>query len=135
MTSPVPVSTPPFKLDAGTAFSLTVAFSLMPAAQTLAAYVLPKNIARKYYFLFLWHAYDFLTHFIIEGSYLYHCFFTYIELAPPTFDSPHPASKGGEWQAFLYNRSDRRYGPIYSQAPMARLWQVRLTNHRKGGPR
>lgn len=116
-------ASPPFKLDAGTAFSLAVAFALMPSAQALAAASLPKSTSRKYYYLFLWHAYDFLTHFIIEGSFLYHCFFSYIQLPAWTEDHPHPASRGGEPRAYLYNRSDRRYGAIYSQAPMARLWQ------------
>jgi hypothetical protein len=48
---------PPFTLDAGTAFSLGVAFSLMPLAQGLAAMALPSSAPRKYYYLFLWHAY------------------------------------------------------------------------------
>lgn len=127
-------SHPPFTLDAGTAFSLAVAFSLMPAAQGLAAIALPKTTPRKYYYLFLWHAYDFLTHFIIEGSYLYHCFFSYIELPPHTADFPHPASRGDHGQAYLYNLPNRRYGSIYSQAPMARLWQeYAKADHRWGG--
>ena len=126
-------ASPPFTLDAGTAFSLAVAFSLMPTAQGLAAYALDKHTPRKYYFLFLWHAYDFLTHFIVEGSYLYHCFFSYVELPVPTSDYPHPASRGGQPQAYLYGRSDRRYGALYSQAPMARLWQEYAKADRRWG--
>ena len=122
-----------FQLDAGTLFSLGVAFALMPSAQILAAFALPKNTPRKYYVLFLWHAYDFLTHFIIEGSYLYHCFFSYIELPIPTADYPHPASLGLDTTSYLYNRSDRRYGALYSKSPMARLWQEYAKADRRWG--
>ena len=91
----------------------------MPAAQILASFALPKNVSGRYKFLFLWHAYDFLTHFLLEGSFLYHCFFSYIKTAAGS-DYPHPASLIAP---VLYGRHDRKYGAIYSQAPMARLWQ------------
>jgi EXPERA (EXPanded EBP superfamily) len=127
------ISPPPFTLDGGTLFSLAVAFSLMPAAQALAAAALPKSVSTKYKILFLWHAYDFLTHFIIEGSFLYHCFFSYIELPLQAIDYPHPASLTAEGVYFLAQK-DRRYGPIYSQSPMARLWQeYAKADHRWGG--
>ncbi|KIW88583.1 uncharacterized protein Z519_10629 [Cladophialophora bantiana CBS 173.52] len=129
----VVATSPPFTLDAGTAFSLAVAFSLMPSAQLLAAYALPRSTPRKLYLLFLWHAYDFLTHFIIEGSFLYHCFFSYAQLPPQTADVSHPASWGGERQAYLFNRPDRRYGASYSQEPMARLWQEYAKADRRWG--
>lgn len=129
----VMATSPPFKLDSGTLFSLAVAFALMPSAQILAAYVLPKSASRRLYFVFLWHAYDFLTHFIIEGSFLYHCFFSYQQLPARTPDVSHPAAWGGEPQAYLYNRPDRRYGALYSQAPMARLWQEYAKADRRWG--
>lgn len=122
-----------FTLDPGTVFSLGVAFSLMPAAQLLASRFLPKNVPIKYKYLFIWHAYDFLTHFIVEGSYLYHCFFSYVELPPATTDYPHPASLNPEGIYFLGQKS-RRYGALYSSAPMARLWQeYAKADHRWGG--
>ncbi|EXJ95394.1 hypothetical protein A1O1_00515 [Capronia coronata CBS 617.96] len=114
-------TSPPFTLDQGTALSLAVAFSLMPSAQILAAKALKPSVPRKYYLLFLWHAYDFLTHFIIEGSYLYHCFFSYVEVPVSPSHSQYEGTV--EQQAYLFNRPDRRYGALYSQAPMARLWQ------------
>ncbi|EXJ89161.1 hypothetical protein A1O3_02225 [Capronia epimyces CBS 606.96] len=136
MASSVPATTatatsPPFTLDTGTALSLAIAFSLMPSAQLLAAKVLRPATPRKYYLLFLWHAYDFLTHFIIEGSYLYHCFFSYAEL--PASTSQKHAAGSAEAQAYLFNRPDRRYGALYSQAPMARLWQEYAKADRRWG--
>ena len=114
---------PRFELDKDTIISLSIAFCLMPAAQTLAKLSLPKSTPTKYTALFIWHAYDCLTHFILEASYLYHCFFSYIELPVPTSDYPHPASRGFDPLPLLFNRSDRRYGPFYGEGPMARLWQ------------
>jgi EXPERA (EXPanded EBP superfamily) len=112
----------PFTLESGTLLSLGFAFSLMPAAQLLASISLPNNVSTKYKYLFLWHTYDFLTHFFVEGSYLYHCFFSYIDIPPATSDYPHPASLNSHDVYFLGQKS-RRYGAIYSTAPMARLWQ------------
>ena len=116
-----PVTPPPFTLDLGTGLSLALAFSFMPAAQVVAGLALSKAVSRKYYWLFVWCAYDFLTHSIIEGSYLYHCFFSY-ETITITSDYPHPASLGAKGPRFL-GYTDRNYGAYYSQGPMARLWQ------------
>lgn len=118
---PPPATPPPFTLDLGTGLSLALAFSFMPTAQIVAGLVLPKTTSRKYYWVFVWCAYDFLTHSIIEGSYLYHCFFSY-ETVSITSDYPHPASLGSKGPHFL-GHSDRNYGSYYSTAPMARLWQ------------
>ena len=123
----------PFVLDAGTAVSLAIAFSCMPLAQLLANVALPKNTSGKYKALFLWHAYDFLTHFMVEASYLYHCFFSFIELPIPTSDFPHPASLGLDHVAHIYNRSDRRYGPFYSQSATGRMWQEYAKADRRWG--
>jgi EXPERA (EXPanded EBP superfamily) len=123
----------PFVLDVGTAVSLAIAFSCMPAAQLLASVALPKNTSRTYQALFIWHAYDFLTHYMVEASFLYHCFFSYIELPVPTSDYPHPASRGLDHLAVIYNRSDRRYGPFYSQSVTGRMWQEYAKADRRWG--
>lgn len=123
----------PFTLDRGTILSLGLVFSLLPAAQFLTSMSLPKNVPRKYKYLFLWHAFDFLTHFIVEGSYLYHCFFSYVDLTAPTADYPHPASLTPDGVYFL-GQKGRRYGAMYSTAAMARLWQeYTKADHRWGG--
>lgn len=123
----------PFVLDAGTIISLAIAFSCMPLAQLLTSYSLPKTTATKYKVLFGWTAYDFLTHFMVEASYLYHCFFSYIELPVPTADYPHPASLGGDYIQHLYGRSDRRYGPFYSSSATGRMWQEYAKADRRWG--
>lgn len=124
---------PPFTLDSGTFLSLATALSLLPVAQLLASFTLPKDIPTRYKYLFLWHTYDLLTHFIIEGSFLYHCFFSYIDLPATTTDCPHPVSLTPDGVYFLGQHS-RRYGALYSSAPMARLWQeYAKADHRWAG--
>lgn len=118
---PPPIAPKEFVLDLETGLALALAFSFMPIAQGLASYLLPKSISRKYYWIFVWGAYDVLTHGIIEGSFLYHCFFSYETIAI-TSDYPHPASLGNKGPYFL-GYADRNYGSFYSQGPMARLWQ------------
>ncbi|KAK6374809.1 hypothetical protein LTR64_002924 [Lithohypha guttulata] len=111
---------PPFQLDLGTGLSLALAFSFMPAAQLLASRLLPRTVSKKYYWIFTWCVYDFLTHSIIEGSYLYHCFVSYETISN---HSDHPSSsllaKGPSFLGY----TDRNYGSYYSQGPMARLWR------------
>lgn len=123
---PPPTSPPPFTLDTPTLLSLALAFSFMPAAQILANRTLPKTVSTKYYWIFIWCFYDFLTHTIIEGSYLYHCFFSY-EMINITSDHPHPASLGTSGPYFL-GYSDRNYGSYYAaegtmMSGLARLWR------------
>ena len=116
---------PPFTLNLGTALSLGLVFSLLPLAQILAAKSLPKNVSRKLYWIWIWHCFDFLTHTIVEGSYLFHCFFSYVEIPSWTSDYPHPASRGSSnsHEGYFIGKSDQLHGAIYSKAPMARLWQ------------
>src|SRR5262249_14224849 len=108
-------------LDFGTLLSLGIFFSLMPAAQILSTR-LPATTPRTYRYLFLWHAFDLLTHFIVESSYLYHCFFSFIQLPPGSYDSPDPTISR-DAIPYLYGRVDRRYGASYSNSVTARMWQ------------
>lgn len=126
-------SSAPVVLDRDAIFSLGVVLSLMPAAQFIASASLPKNVPHKYKYLFIWHTYDFLTHFIVEGSYLYHCFFSYVDLPPAPPDCPYPPSLTTNGIYFLGQKS-RQYGANYSTGPMARLWQeYAKADHRWGG--
>ncbi|EER39453.1 EBP domain-containing protein [Histoplasma capsulatum H143] len=65
--------------------------------------------------LFFWHAYDALTHLIIEGCFLYNCFFISTEIPAVTaqhLPGPH----------FL-DQPQRLYGAAYGTGPTSRLWQ------------
>ena len=101
----------PFELDTPTMLSLGAAFSIMPVASILSLLLVPSGQTRNR-FVFFWHAYDALTHLLIEGSFLYHCFFSYTTIAYMHANEPH----------FL-THSDRLYGPAYGTGPSARMWQ------------
>lgn len=123
---PPPASPPPFTLDTPTVLSLALAFSFVPAAQFLAGLNLPKSTPKRYYWIFVWCFYDFLTHTILEGSFLYHCFFSY-ETIKITSDHPHPASLGRSGPHFL-GYANRNYGSYYAadgtlMSGLARLWR------------
>lgn len=110
----------PFYIDNATIFGLVVALTIMPAAQLLGKATLPKTTPLKYKVLFFWHAYDFLTHYILEGSFLYHCFFSFIELDAP--DRKANYSRVADDKAYLWNNPNRRYGAKYSEHFSALPW-------------
>jgi EXPERA (EXPanded EBP superfamily) len=114
----------PFTLDLPTILSLGLVFSFLPIAQLLATYLLPKSTSKTLYWLFIWCVFDLLTHSIVEGSYLYHCFFSFKTLST---DYRRSAALGhglsGIVQGAFLGHNDRLYGAWYSDGPMARLWQ------------
>ncbi|PYH49176.1 EXPERA domain-containing protein [Aspergillus saccharolyticus JOP 1030-1] len=117
----------PFVLDLPTVLCLVMAFLPMLIAYIMGKRLIPgADSAALPRLLFLWHAYDALTHFLIEGSFLYHCFFSSITIS---------AAQSRFGPVFLNNR-DRAYGATYGPAwdPTARLWQeYAKADHRWGG--
>ena len=78
---------PPDLFDTTTLLSLLSTILLVLFAYTLSLYALPSSPNRPVSFssavtttilrfLFIWHASDALCHFVLEGSFLYHCFFS-----------------------------------------------------------
>nr|KMM70785.1 hypothetical protein CPAG_07096 [Coccidioides posadasii RMSCC 3488] len=108
-------NTIPFTLDLPTVLSLATVLSLLPFSLILAILLIPSNNS-KYRFLFFWHAYDALTHFFIEGSFLYHCFFSYTTLLSPAYAVARA-------KPYFLNQGDKLYGPAYGVGPTARMWQ------------
>ncbi|CAG8197855.1 unnamed protein product [Penicillium olsonii] len=114
-------STDSFTLDVPTVLCIAVSLSLMPAAFILSKALIPARKTRDR-ILFFWHAYDALTHLLIEGSFAYHCFFSYTTVS----DAPH---EGPYW----FNDPTRLYGPSYGTGPTARLWQEYAKADRRWG--
>ncbi|KAK3403574.1 Emopamil-binding protein [Sordaria brevicollis] len=70
-------SLPPDLFDQTTLVSLASTVAILAAAYSLSRVALdPKTTTARYRFLFIWHAFDALIHFCLEGSFLYHCFFS-----------------------------------------------------------
>ncbi|EZF34727.1 hypothetical protein H101_01735 [Trichophyton interdigitale H6] len=107
---------PAFTADVPTLLSITAALSIMPLSYLLGTALIPSNQFRNR-LLFFWHAYDAGTHLLIEGSFLYHCFFSYKQLQP---DETIPGVYG---PPYFLNRPDRAYGPAYGVGASARMWQ------------
>ena len=107
-----------FHVDNATIYGLFVALTIMPAAQLLTYRALPKTTPLKYKVLFFWHAYDFLTHYILEGSFLFHCFFSYSDLDTKVDGS----LRGADDVAYLWNNVNRRYGATFSTHFTALPW-------------
>lgn len=102
----MPSSAGGFSLEA----ILCVAFclSLMPISYFLTLRLVP-GANKQYRYLFCWHAFDALTHLVVEGSFLYECFFSY-------------ANAYGREPHFLGHKG-RIYGAAFGRWPSARLWQ------------
>ncbi|KAG5289148.1 EBP domain-containing protein [Histoplasma ohiense] len=109
------IDKPAFLLDLPTALSLAAALSLLPLASLLTVTLIPSKRPKTDRVLFFWHAYDALTHLIIEGCFLYNCFFISTEIPAVTaqhLPGPH----------FL-DQPQRLYGAAYGTGPTSRLWQ------------
>ncbi|CAI6100373.1 hypothetical protein V2G26_008306 [Clonostachys chloroleuca] len=112
---------PPDLFDTTTVISLLATVAIVLAAYSTSKLVLPKSTSGTLRFFFIWHLADALCHFILEGSFLYHCFFSYIptsELGPDHGLFPTPYN-------FLLHGGDRVYGAQSGGSnPFAQLWMV-----------
>jgi hypothetical protein len=111
---------PPDLFDQTTLVSLSAVLVILGAAWGVSRRALAPSTPGSLRFLFIWHAFDALIHFCLEGSFLYHCFFSYLPISEvDDLTTMHPTP-------FNYlGYSDRIYG---SQSggdnPLARLWMV-----------
>ncbi|KAG7002313.1 hypothetical protein G7Y79_00027g060050 [Physcia stellaris] len=118
-TSSIPNSSS-IVIDRTTIFSLLSVLLILVSAYLLSHRLLPSTTTTKSRLLFVWHAFDALIHFFLEGSFLYNCFFTYSTISH-TSDYPHPASLPAVGSFLGY--SDRSYGSAHGTNPFAKLWQ------------
>lgn len=110
-----------FIIDQTTVLSLLATLSLLTIAYLASLRLLSSSTSTKFRILFIWHAFDALIHFVLEGSYLYNCFFSYTSIVISN-DYPHPASLSAPGVYFL-GQKERLYGNNHGSNPMAKLWQ------------
>jgi len=67
--------------DETTLVSLGAVLVIVFSAWGLAEYLLDHRTPSALRFLFVWHAFDAMIHFALEGSFLYHCFYSAMDLA------------------------------------------------------
>jgi hypothetical protein len=115
--------------DPVTLWSLGSTVAILVVAYGLSLWALDSSISKARRFLFIWHAFDALIHFCLEGSFLYHCFFSWIPLS--NVSNPHALAPTA--YNFL-GYTDRAYGPqAGGDAPMAQLWMIYAKADRRWG--
>lgn len=116
-----PSSLAPAIIDRTTVLSLLATLALLIVAYVASLRLLSPSTSTKVRILFIWHAFDALIHLLLEGSFLYNCFFTYTSISHSS-DNLHSASLKAPG-AFFLGQKERLYGSNYGSNPMARLWQ------------
>lgn len=114
---------PPDLFDQTTLVSLASTVVILGVAYGLSQRVLAASTPSSLRFLFIWHAFDALIHFCLEGSFLYHCLFTWI---PMSQVSVKDVTDNKYFMTPNYlGYTDRVYGPqAGGDNPMAQLWMV-----------
>lgn len=121
---------PPDLFDQTTLVSLASTLLILAVAYATSLKVLASSTPGPLRFLFIWHAFDALIHFFLEGSFLYHCFFSSVPVSQLTvgevakyYPSPENflGSAGRIWGAqaggdnpfaqlwMVYARADKRW--------------------------
>ncbi|KOS19230.1 putative emopamil-binding protein [Escovopsis weberi] len=115
-------SLPPDLFDKTTLLSLASTALIVLAAYAASVRALGASAPGSLRFLFVWHLADALCHLLLEGSFLYLCFFAYRGTGEPgtagaLFPTPYN---------FLGSRAERVYGPQSAPPgnPFGELWMV-----------
>lgn len=109
-----------------TVLSLLSTVAILAAAYFASVQLLPSSASTKTRVLFVWHAFDALIHAILEGSYLYNCFFSsatvesLMRTTGATADSL--ASAYLPPNVFFLGDATRLYGPEQGVSPLSALW-------------
>ncbi|KAK4502927.1 hypothetical protein PRZ48_006354 [Zasmidium cellare] len=113
----------PSFISTTTVLSLLSTVIILLAAYIASIQLLPSNASTKTRILFVWHAFDALIHFFLEGGYLYNCFFSYTtntglwnNKEPPFVSAYLPPN------VYFLGHKDRIYGSEYGTNPLAKLW-------------
>lgn len=99
-----------------TIVALLAVETLVVSAYLLSTLLLPKEAPTKIRLFFVWHAFDALVHFALEGSFLYNCFFSYITVDGSVASPYLPPN------IHFLGHKDRIYGAEYGANFFASLW-------------
>ncbi|EME85202.1 uncharacterized protein MYCFIDRAFT_46606 [Pseudocercospora fijiensis CIRAD86] len=110
---------PPSFISTTTILSLLSTVFILALAYLTSLLALPKtSTPTKTRLLFIWHAFDALIHLILEGGYLYNCFFSYRTLTTPDLQTSAYLPP----KIYFLGRRDRIYGSEYGTNALAKLW-------------
>lgn len=83
VAAPAPLTVAEMLTDPTTLLSLALVLVLLGAAYAFSLAAMSSTARKSTRFLFIWHVFDALIHFIFEGSFLYNCLFTYTTVTAP----------------------------------------------------
>ncbi|KAI6858898.1 ebp domain-containing protein [Hortaea werneckii] len=107
-----------------TVLSLLSTVAILATAYFASLSLLPSSSSTKIRVLFVWHAFDALIHFILEGSYLYNCFFSYTTQASGLWQPNEPfVSPYLPPNVYFLGQKERVYGADYGTSPFSALWR------------
>lgn len=109
-----------------TYIGLSAVLAVLGVAYLISLRLLPRNSSIKVRILFVWHSFDALIHFLFEGSFLFNCFFTYLEStdhAKYVQLSGKPPLELLPKDVHFLGAKDRYYGSFYGTTSTAYLWQ------------
>ncbi|PHH63434.1 hypothetical protein CDD81_5813 [Ophiocordyceps australis] len=114
------MSLPPDLFDTQTIVSLLGTVAIVATAWIASHRVLAASSSGATRFLFIWHLGDALCHFIIEGSYLYHCFVS--SAVPVPGREYYPTPHNYLWRG---DEGSRVWGPQAGGSnAFAQMWMV-----------
>lgn len=117
-----------------TVYSLLSTVAILLTAYLASVRFLPKNSSTKVRIFFIWHAFDGLIHIFLEGSFLYNCFFVYVDAATTAVGTANGASAYLAPGIHFLGQEGRVYGSHYATNPMGALWrEYALADARWGG--
>ncbi len=120
-------------IDLTTILSLISTLAILGTAYLASTHFLPASASTKTRVLFIWHAFDSLIHAILEGSFLYNCFFSYTTNSA-LWGGKNSVSAYLPPNVYFLGHKDRLYGSEYGTNPFAALWRVyALADARWGG--
>lgn len=115
-----------------TVLSLLAVLLILLTAHSASTHLLPRTAGRKTRAFFVWHLFDALIHFCLEGSYLYNVFFSSSPTAALAFSDLFALPMTPP-EVFFLGRRDALHGAFYGTGPTARLWQEYARADRRWG--
>jgi hypothetical protein len=118
------MSETPQIISTTTVLSLLSTVAILLAAYAASLAILPKAASAKIRVLFVWHCFDGLIHFILEGSYLYNCFYSFTTNTTGLWKPGTPfASPYLPPNVYFLGQKDRLHGAEYGTSPFSALWR------------
>ncbi|KAM0712843.1 hypothetical protein Q7P35_000292 [Cladosporium inversicolor] len=119
MANPLEAAQAPALISATTVWSLFATVAILAVGYISSRQLLPTSASNKTRFLFIWHATDALIHFLLEGSYLWNCFFSSSTLVAAGLTGSEYLPRN----IFFLGDQENVYGASYGTSLTSALWR------------